>query len=737
VIVEACLLACSLYYSALKVLDTDDGHAQQKVKGGSPVKRRKAPNPPADSPDKNQEQSRYLPAVNEKKPNNVQVNKYLAVTSISLFLTSIGTLFYPPLIVFGVAGLVYPLAGIVKRAYKGLVYEKKVKMEVMGSILFPGMVLSGFYFTSCFAFWMYYLSAKLLIKIEDDTRQNLIGIFGDQPRFVWIVKGDTEVEMPFDALRIGDIVAVRSGETIPVDGIITEGSASIDQHVLTGESQPLEKEIGGPVFALTTVLAGSIRIRVEKSGKDTVVSNIVDMLNKTVDFKSTMQSAGEMISDFAVIPTLALSAAAYTISGVDGSFAALNSYVGGDVRLFVPLSTLNFLRLASRNGILIKDGRALEMLTRADTVVFDKTGTLTLDQPYVSNIYPCNGFNEMDVLYYAASAENRQTHPIAKAVIEKAREHGLSLSKDMDDTSYEMGRGIRVTLSGNLIRVGSQRFMEIEGIEIPDAMKEIIYDSQNSGHSLVLASKDDRILGTIELQATIRPEIKDIIKQLRNRGKAMYIITGDHEKPARMLADELGIENVFAEVFPEQKAMIVERLQDEGRTVCYIGDGINDSIAMKKAHASISLRGASSVATDTANIIFMNGTLDNLDKLFELATEFKINTTNALMLAILPGIINMASVFLLHTGIYFALGLYYINLPLGVANSFLPLLEDYKRKGKSKQTSAEEKPSGRPFRHAVRRQNPPPDLSKPRTDGSICPTVIDFAARKESLSSAQ
>ena len=736
-IIEACLLASALYYSALKVLDTEDEPKSKKNKSGLAAKGRKAPPVTATAAAENQEQPKYLPTVSGNKPTNVQVNKYLAVTSISLFLTSIGTLFYPPLILFGVAGLAYPLTGIVKRAYKGLVDEKKVKMEVMGSILFPGMVLTGFYFTSCFAFWMYYLSLKLLIKIEDDTRHNLIGIFGDQPRFVWIVKGEAEVEMPFDALKIGDIVAVRSGEAIPVDGIITEGSASIDQHVLTGESQPLEKEPGDPVFALTTVLAGSIRIRVEKSGNDTVVSNIVDMLNKTVDFKSTMQSAGELISDFSVIPTLALSAAAYTVSGTVGFFAALNSYVGGDVRLFIPLSTLNFLQLASKNGVLIKDGRALEMLTKTDTVVFDKTGTLTLDQPYVSNIYPGDGFNEMDVLYYAASAENRQTHPIAKAIIEKARERQMSLSTDMDDSSYEMGRGIRVTLSGSLIRVGSQRFMEIEGIEIPESMKEIIDEGQNSGHSLVLASKDDRVLGAIELQATIRPEIKDIIKQLRNRRKAMYIITGDHEKPARMLADELGIENVFAEVFPEQKAMIVERLQDEGRTICYIGDGINDSIAMKKAHVSISLRGASSVATDTANIIFMNGTLDNLDKLFELAREFKINTTNALMLAIIPGMINMACVFLLHTGIYFAIGLYYLNLPLGVANAFLPLFEDYKRKGKSEQTPAEATTSRQPFNPAVYRQNPPPDLSNSGTDESFSPTVIDLAARKKSLSSMQ
>ena len=700
-IVEACLLSCALYYTALRFFGLEDGTGQKKGRDDVPSKVRKEKLELPGAGDRDREQSKHLPVRRENKYDNVQINKFLAVTSVSLLLTTLGSFVYPPLILFGVAGLAYPLIGIVKRAYKGLTQEKKVKMEVMGSILFPGMVLSGFYFTSCFAFWMYYLSLKLLTRIEDDTRHNLVGIFGDQPRSAWIVKEGVEVEIPFETVKINDIVAVRAGEVIPVDGVITVGSASIDQHILTGEAQPLEKEPGDQVFALTTVLAGSIRIRVEKSGRDTVVSNIVDMLNKTVDFKSTLQSKGEMISDFCVIPTLALSAAAYPVSGFVGTFAALNSYIGGDVRIFIPMSTLNYLKLYSQKGILIKDGRALELLVKADTVVFDNTGTLTLDQPHVSNIYPCNGYNEAEVLYYAASAENRQAHPIARAIMERARERQISLSTDLDETRYEVGSGIRMTMAGSTVRVGSQRFMEAEGIEIPLPMKKTIEESHNSGHSLVLAAKDENVIGTIELQATIRPEVKNIIRKLRGRGKSMCIITGDHHKPAKMLADELGIEDFYSEVFPEQKALIIERLQEEGKTVCYIGDGINDSIAMKKAHVSISLRGASSVATDTANIIFMNGTLDNLDRVFELATEFKTNAGNALMLAVAPGIINLACVFFLHTGIYFALGLYYIALPIGIANAFLPLIEDRKGKDKPVKKRAEMTKPLRPVRASM------------------------------------
>jgi len=547
-------------------------------------------------------------------------------------------------------------------------------MEV---ILLPGMIFTGYYVTACFAYSLYYLSQKLLNNVEDNTRQNLVDIFENQPRSAWIVKNGTEIEVPFDLLHTGDMAAVKAGETIPAAGIITEGMASIDQHILTGESQPLEKGIGEPVFASTVVLSGRIRMQVEKSGKETVVANIADILNRTVDFKTTVQSKGERIADQSVLPTLAAIAVALPVTGPVGALAVLLSFIGGDVRILVPLSTLNFLKAASQSGILIKDGRALELLVKADTVVFDKTGTLTLEQPHVRNIHPCDGYNETGILTYAAMAENRQTHPIAKAILEKADECDIHPG-DIDDARYEVGYGIKVRIADTLIRVGSARFMEMESIKIPEETSNLMHHCLDSGHSLVMVAKDDHLAGAIELRTTVRPEVKEIVGRLRERGKSMYIITGDHEKPARMLAEDLGIENYFAEIFPKQKAQIIGQLQKEGKTVCFIGDGINDSVAMKKAQVSVSLRGASTVATDTANIILMDGTLSHLDRLFELAEDFNKNINIALTTAVVPGIINIGSVFLFHTGIYFATMLYYLSLPAGVANSFLPLLK-YKK----------------------------------------------------------
>ena len=632
----------------------------------------KSPVEPADKTDPSEELAR------ENQFNNITINKYFAVTSVSAVLTAAGRIFYPPLALWGAVGLFYPLTGIMKKAYEGLFKEKKVKMEVMGSILLPGMIFAGYYFTACFSYMLYFMSLKILNKIEDNTRQNLVGIFENQPRSVWIVKDSIEIEIPFDSLQTGDTLAVKAGETIPADGTVTEGMASIDQHILTGESQPLEKGAGEPVFASTVVLSGKIRIKVEKSGKDTVVANVADMINRTVDFKTTIQSKGERIADQSVLPTLALSAVALPVTGTVGALAVLNTFVGGDVYFLVPLSTLNFLKAAAENGILIKDGRSLELLGKTDTVVFDKTGTLTTDRLFVREIHTCEGYSETEILQYAAMAENRQPHPIAKAVLEKAQECGIN-PDNADDSSYEVGYGIRVKISETVIRVGSARFMKMEHIGIDEKINALMRDSAERGTSLVMVAKDSLVAGAVELSSSIRPEVVNIIKSLKKRQKSLYIITGDNENAAGVLAQELGIENYFSETFPEQKAEIIEQLQKEGRSVCFIGDGINDSIAMKKAHVSVSLRGASTIATDTANIILMDGTLRNLDRLFEIAEDFDKNINTALTLAIVPGVMNIGGIFLLHTGIYVAMGLYYIFLPLGVGNSFLPMIK-YKKK---------------------------------------------------------
>jgi len=264
--------------------------------------------------------------------------------------------------------------------------------------------------------------------------------------------------------------------------------------------------------------------------------------------------------------------------------------------------------MASEQSILIKDGRALELLSQVDTVVFDKTGTLTQEQPHVGKIYTLQDYQENDLLKYAAAAEYKQKHPVAKAIIQAAHERELNLP-EIDEAKYEIGYGIKVTISNQLIRVGSVRFMEMEEIAIPKKIRKILSSCHEFGYSLVMVAIDNQLAGAIELHATIRPEAKSIIKGLRQRNMSLYIISGDNEKPTQRLAEELGIDNYFADTLPENKATLIQQLIDAGKVVCFVGDGINDSIALKKAHVSISLKGASTVATDTAQIVLMDASL--------------------------------------------------------------------------------------------------------------------------------
>jgi len=631
---------------------------------------------------KPKKEPKNLSKVDEHKERNdikaeKEINRYLAVSSTSLVLTTLGALAYSPLIIFSIPLLIY--AGIyrLKKAYHTIVKEHKITAALVDSIAIIGMMITGNYFATALLLTFFYYSRKLLRKTEDHSRKHLVNIFGKQPRSVWVISDGIELEIPFSQLKINDIVVINAGETIPIDGVIHSGVANIDQHILTGESQPIEKRVDETVFAGTVVLEGQIYIRVEKTGKETAAAQIGLILDNTADFKASMQSYGERIIDKGALPTLAVSVVTLPILGAMSALAALNTGFGYQMRITAPLSMLNFLTTASKNGILIKDGRSLELLSQVDTVVFDKTGTLTKEQPHVGKIHCCGDIEENELLTYAATAEYKQTHPIALAILTEVKLRRLNVVP-ITQAKYEVGYGIKVSVETKVIRVGSVRFMEMEGIPIPLEMNILQEERLEQGHSLVFIALNDQLAGAIELYPTIRPEAKQIVAKLKQRGLSVYIISGDHEQPTQNLAQKLGIENYFAETLPEDKANLIAQLQQEGKVVCFVGDGINDSIALKKSQVSISLRGASTVATDTASIILMDSHLNQLDHLFEIAQKFKMNMINNLNLSIIPGLICWGGVFFLNFGIVTTIILYEASLLAGVWNAMSPSLKKIK-----------------------------------------------------------
>ena len=609
-----------------------------------------------------------------------RVQRDFTVASGALALSIAGALVYAPFAVLSTLPLVYVARHIFQDAYQSLFKERRIKASVADSVMIIGCLVTGHYFAACLGGWIYFIARKLIIKTEDHSRKSLINVFLEQPQFVWILVDDSEVQIPFSDLAVGDVALFHAGQTVAVDGTIVKGHATIDQRILTGESQPAEKGTGDQVFASTVVLSGHIGITVDNEGTKTVAAQIGEILNNTTDFKLTTQLRGERIADGLALPMLLLSALSLPIIGPGGALVVLNANAVYQVRILTPIGVLNFLNLAARSHILIKDGRVLELLNRVDTVVFDKTGTLTLNQPTLAEIYTVGEISADELLRYAAAAERKQSHPIAQAILAAATERNLHLP-DIAEASYEVGYGLKVTIDERLIRVGSARFMEMEGITIPATIRAQQQLGHEEGYSLVFVAIDTKLAGAIELRPTVRPEAKRIVNALRKLGNSMAIISGDHEQPTRKLADKLGIEEYFAETLPENKAAIVKRLQEEGRFVCFIGDGINDSIALRQANVSISLRGASSAATDTAQIILMDESLNQLLQVFDTAHAFEKNIKTMLAVTFGPSALIIGGAFFLHLSLVAAITLINAGLLVGIGNSMLPLIQNRSTSG--------------------------------------------------------
>ena len=602
-----------------------------------------------------------------------KLDLHLPICTASLPLAAVAQFAFPPLLPVAAVVFAYTSIPTFKEARSVLFEEKRLGVDVLDAIVVIGCLGTMSIFPGAVLCWCLGFGRVLVKRTQDNSKKLLLNAFGKQPRYVWLYRDGVEVQVSMDRLDQGDIIVVNTGEVVPVDGVVVEGMAMIDQHALTGESTPAEKGVGDRVFASTLMVAGKVFVSVEKSGSDTASAKISQILNDSAGYKLSSQHKGERLADKAVIPTLAVGGVGMATMGPFGAVAVLNSDFGTGIRMAAPLAMLSSLALCANKGILVKDGRALELMNEIDTVLFDKTGTLTRERPEVGRIIASNGFSEGRILQFAAAAERKFHHPIALAILQKAKDWNLELPA-IDDTQYKVGYGITVHVEGHTVRVGSKRFMETEGVELPDEVRESLEVSHQEGHTVVMVSVDGKLGGALELQAAVRPEVRDIVAGLRQRGiKHLAIISGDHDAPTRKLAESLGMDRYFAQVLPADKADYVEKLQKEGRKVCFVGDGINDSIALKKANVSISLRGASSIATDTAHIVFLEEGLAKLCELRDISRDLDRNVKRSWNLILAPNIACIVGVFTMGFGIMASVVTNNVAALAALGNGMLPL----------------------------------------------------------------
>jgi len=598
----------------------------------------------------------------------------LKLVSLGVGLAAAGLVF-SPLVYAGVACLSPMIINEFQCAYRRLRDEKRVPGEALSSALVIGALAGGYFYTLLLGGWALVFVRWLAIKTEDHSKQDIIDLFARQTRMVWMLVDGVEVEVPLDRVKVGDRIQLYAGQMVPVDGIIVKGYASLDQHTLTGEAHAAEKGPGERVLAATMVVAGNICVQVEKAGEATTAAEIGRILTDTANFKEGLVSRATAYNDKIALPFLLLSGVTVPLLGLSGSLAILQVAPGYRMLLYGPISMLSYLHLAARSGILIKDGRSLESLREVDTVLFDKTGTLTLEQPHVQAIHACAGHSEEEVLALAATAESKQSHPIARAIRDAAAARGIGAGS-VDDIAYEIGLGIKIHVDGRDVRIGSARYVGIHGAVLPPEIEALQDKVHAQGDSLVMVAVNEALAGAIVLRPTIRPEARAVVRELRTRRIKLYIVSGDHETPTRGLAEELGMDGYFAAVLPDGKARLVTQLQDMGRKVCFVGDGINDSIALKSAQVSVSLRGAATIATDTAQLVLMDGDLRQLPQVFALADQFAANMRVNFRAASWPCYAILGGVFLLGWGLPLSMVLYQVSVPFALHNTLRPLLAE-------------------------------------------------------------
>ena len=562
-----------------------------------------------------------------------------------------------------------------------LVKERKVDTYLLmgvGNILLLSL---GRYFTAASGVALAYFGDDMNARAKESAEKkftgNVLGNLFDPDQKVWVVRdGGIECEIPLQQVHEGEIIVIKAGEMIPVDGEVISGEASVDEHAFTGESYPVEKGTGEQVFASTLMLTGRLHVRLEKSGKDTAIGKMVDMLSHTEQAKTDIQLRGEQLAEAANLPFLMLGGFGLVAFGRVGATVILGGNTIQGIRTTAPLATINYQTVASHQRILIKQGQYLEQVSSIDTFLFDKTGTLTDGELIVSGFYVLHDqYQEKDILFYAALAEHQLTHPIARAIMKHASLNGLDVEQ-MDDIEYRLGYGVMVQFNGRTIHVGSARFMEAEGITLTDAATCLQTEIHSHGHSLVMVAVDSVVIGFIELEAALRPEVEAVFDSLRKAGvKHISIVSGDHKVPTQKLAQLLGADSFFSEILPEDKADIVQKFQADGHTVCFVGDGVNDTIAMQQSDLSISLHGGTALAMDVADIILVDPDLNRLNNLMDLSCKLERNIKHSLGICYTGMGIALLGTFFARMDVVTAMGVHFVLGSCALGNSMLPLME--------------------------------------------------------------
>ena len=485
---------------------------------------------------------------------------------------------------------------------------------------------------------LYYESAALILVFislgkyleaatKGKTGEAIKKLIGLQPKEATIIKGSDEIKVPISQVQVNDIVLVKPGEKIPVDGVVIDGYSGVDEKAITGESIPVEKKKGDEVIGATINKTGVLKFKATKVGKDTMLAQIIKIVEEAMGSKAPIQLMADKVSFYfvpAVIIIAVLSSTVWLLTGQSFAFA-LTIFVAVLIiacpcalGLATPTAVMMGTGLAAQNGILIKSSKALEMAQKVNVVIFDKTGTLTKGEPIVTDIVPLTSGGQTSViLKLAASVEKNSEHPLAQAIVQKAREENLALS-EVEGFQAIPGKGVSASLQNKKILLGTRKLMTDNQID-PASIEEKMAFLEELGKTAMILAFDNEILGLIAVADTLKEYSKTAVAMLHKMGKKVAILTGDNERVGKAIAKQVGIDKVLADVLPQEKSAEIKKLQEEGNVVAMVGDGINDAPALAQADLGIALGSGTDVAMETGEIVLIKDDLRDVVKAIDLS----------------------------------------------------------------------------------------------------------------------
>ncbi|MBQ8992867.1 MAG: copper-translocating P-type ATPase, partial [Turicibacter sp.] len=493
-----------------------------------------------------------------------------------------------------------------------------------------------------YAMHLYFESAAVILTLitlgkyleavsKGKTSKAIKALMGLAPKIALIERDGREIEIPIEEVMVGDIILVKPGEKLPVDGEVIEGSTSIDESMLTGESIPVQKTVGSLVIGASLNKTGFIKYKATHVGKDTVLSQIVKLVEEAQGSKAPIAKLADVVSSYFVpiVITLAfISSISWLLAGESGVFA-LSIFISVLViacpcalGLATPTAIMVGTGKGAEHGILIKGGEALETTHKLTTIVFDKTGTITEGKPRVTDIFTL-GISEEELLTYAASAEKGSEHPLGEAIVREAVERGHDLS-ELDSFNAIVGHGIEVKIQGKQVLLGNQKLMAKYGVDLLPLSKA--FDTfANEGKTSMYVAISGQLAGIIAVADTVKESSQRAIKTLHDMGIKVAMITGDSKKTADAIAHQVGIDLVLAEVLPADKANEVKKLQEKGEIVGMVGDGINDAPALAGADIGLAIGSGTDVAIESADIVLMKSDLMDVSKAIKLSKATILN----------------------------------------------------------------------------------------------------------------